>query len=87
MTTGPALRNIISHARHEIESHNAFRSIFAYEKEMLERLVCAIDRQNDAELTTTVFEIKAELDTLRCSVFTVLPALVNMLADELRRQA
>jgi hypothetical protein len=85
--SGPALQNIINQARCEIEPHNALRNIFAYEKEMLRRLVLAIDTETDAELIVTVSRIKADLDTLRCSVLTVLPALVNMLAEELRRQA
>lgn len=87
MTPGPVLQTFINHARQEIKPNDALHSIFAYEKEMLQRLVRAIDTQNDTELAATVAQIKLELDMLRCSVFTVLPALVNMLSDELRRHA
>jgi len=87
MTTSPVLKNFINEARHEIQPNNALRHIFSYEQVMLERLIHAIDSQSDKELTTTVFKMKTELDTLRCSVLTVLPALVNVLASELHRQA
>lgn len=85
MTASPALQTFINDARHEIEPGNAFSHIFSYEQIMLGKLIHAIDTQTDTELTTTVFQMKTELDTVRCSVLTVLPALVNMLANELGR--
>lgn len=83
MIAGPVLQNMINEARREIQPNNSLHGIFSYEKKMLLRLISAIDMQNDAELIATVFQIKAELNTLRCSVLTVLPALVCLLAEEL----
>lgn len=83
MIAGPVLQNMINQARQEIKPNNSFHGIFSYEQKMLLRLISAIDMQNDAELIATVFQIKAELNTLRCSVLTVLPALIFVLAEEL----
>lgn len=87
MTTSPILQSFINYARHDIEPDNALREIFSYENAMLQKLIYAIDNQNDKELTATVFQMKAELDAVRCSVFSVLPALVNILCEELQSLA
>ena len=87
MTASPILQTVIEQARSEIGPSNVLRQLFAYENEMLERLIYAIDHQSDKELTATVFQMKVELDAVRCSVLSVLPALVNMLSDELRKIA
>lgn len=84
MTPNPTLQGFINQARKEIDPNNALRHIFRYETVLLERLVHAIDTQSDSQLTATVFQMKAELDMAQCSIYTVLPALVNLLADELR---
>jgi len=87
MKATPVLENVINEARNEIQPDNAYGRIFSDEQAVLQRLVNAIDTESDTELTATVLQIKARLKAVRCSVLTVLPALVLMLADELQRQA
>jgi endogenous inhibitor of DNA gyrase (YacG/DUF329 family) len=50
---------------------------------LLKRLVAAVDSGNDAELAKTVAKLKSEVDALSWPIPTILPTLVDMLADEL----
>lgn len=51
---------------------------------MLRRLVPAIDRQSDEQLLTSVLQMKTELDALDRPVYTILPAVADMLVEELQ---
>jgi ribosomal protein S27AE len=78
------LRAFINQAREEIEPNAEWEKQYPYELAMLRRLVPAIDSQSDARLLGTVLQMKAELDARTTPVFTILPDVVNMLADELQ---
>jgi DNA-directed RNA polymerase subunit RPC12/RpoP len=57
--------------------------LYPREIPILKRLVEAIDTQNNALLAQTMEKIKAEVDALIWPIPTILPSLVDMLADEL----
>ena len=78
------LRAFINQAREEIEPNRNWDRDYPYELAMLRRLVPAIDSRSDEQLLRTVLEMKAVLDARTEPVFTILPAVVDMLADELQ---
>jgi hypothetical protein len=69
----------INQAREEIEDA---AELYPREIALLKRLITAVDSQSDAELAQTVAQLKAEVDALSWPVHTILPTLVDMLADE-----
>jgi ribosomal protein S27AE len=74
----------INQAREEREPNAEWDRLYPDELAMLRRLVPAIDSQSDAQLLGTVLQMKAELDARTTPTFTILPDVVNMLADELQ---
>jgi predicted RNA-binding Zn-ribbon protein involved in translation (DUF1610 family) len=84
MQFSEVLRAFINQAREEIEPNEEWDREYPYELAMLRRLVPAIDSQSDEQLLKTVLQMKTELDALDRSVYTILPSVVDMLADELQ---
>jgi predicted RNA-binding Zn-ribbon protein involved in translation (DUF1610 family) len=78
------LSSLINQAREEIEPNEEWDKTYPYEVAMLRRLVPAIHRQSEEQLLTTVLEMKAELDARTSSIYTILPTVVDMLAEELQ---
>jgi predicted RNA-binding Zn-ribbon protein involved in translation (DUF1610 family) len=84
MQFSEVLRAFINQAREEIEPNEEWDREYPYELAMLRRLLPAIDNQSDEQLLATVLQMKSELDALDRSLYTILPSVVDMLADELQ---
>lgn len=84
MEFSQVLRGFINQAREEIEPNEEWDREYPYELAMLRQLVPAIDSQSDEQLLTTALQMKTDLDALDRPVYTILPSLVDMLADELQ---
>lgn len=69
----------INQAREEIEDAG---ELYPREIVLLKRLLAAVDSRSDEELAKTVTQLKTEVDTLSWPVHTILPTLVEPLADE-----
>jgi hypothetical protein len=78
------LTSFIHQAEEEIEPNEEWDRLYPYELAMLRRLVPAIHSQSDEQLRATVLEMKAELDARPVPIYTILPTVVDMLADELQ---
>jgi predicted RNA-binding Zn-ribbon protein involved in translation (DUF1610 family) len=86
MQFSEVLRAFINQAREEIEPNEEWDREYPYELAMLRRLVPSIDSQSDEQSLTTVLLMKTELDALDRPVYTILPDVVDMLANELQGQ-
>jgi predicted RNA-binding Zn-ribbon protein involved in translation (DUF1610 family) len=82
MQFSEVLRAFINQALEEIEPNEEWEH--PYELAMLRRLVLAIDRQSDEQLLATVLQMKTQLDALDRPVYTILPSVIDMIADELQ---
>jgi predicted RNA-binding Zn-ribbon protein involved in translation (DUF1610 family) len=72
--------SFINQAREEIEDE---AQDHPREVALLQRLLAAIDSGSDAELATTVTQLKAEVDALAWPIHTILPDLVEALYQNL----
>ena len=80
MKPSEILRGFIAQAREEIQDD---ADLFPREIPMLKRLIRAIEAKDDAELAKNVAQLKTEVDALSWPIPTILPSLVDMIADEL----
>jgi predicted RNA-binding Zn-ribbon protein involved in translation (DUF1610 family) len=78
------LTSFINQSREEIEPNVEWDRLYPFELAMLRKLVPAIETQSDEQLLATVLAMKEELDELNRPIYTILPTVVDMLADELQ---
>lgn len=73
------VNSFINQAREEIEDE---AELFPREVALLKRLIEAVDSGSDEALAKTVAQLKGEVDALSWPIHTILPTVVDMLADE-----